>query len=306
MVLQHGKVVEEGACKAVLAKPKHAYTKQLLKATLRLNAKPPALPKAAQPLLVAEGLGHTYRKAPLWFWQKGEALKALDDVSFTLPQGTTLGVVGESGSGKSTLARVLTRLQPASKGGRIVFMGTDFLALKGEALRQQRSDMQMVFQDPVTSLNPMLTVHDALAEPIRAHRLLPESKIPGRVKQLLGQVGLPAEAAQRCPHQFSGGQRQRIAIARALALEPKLIIADEPVSALDVSIQAQILDLLTDLQKTLGTSYVFISHDLRVVSHLAHQVLVMNKGKVVEFGPTAQVFGKPKQAYTKQLLKSVI
>lgn len=306
VVLQHGQVVEAGTTTQVLSKPKAAYTKQLLGATLQLNAKPPSLPKAAKPLLEVQQLGHTYRRPAPWFWQPDEELKALDQVSFTLPQGTTLGVVGESGSGKSTLARVLTRLQPATAGGRMVFMGQDFLALQGEALRQARKDMQMVFQDPVTSLNPKHTIFTILTEPLRAHNLLPRSAWPARVAELLKQVGLPPEAAERLPHQFSGGQRQRIAIARALALQPKLIIADEPVSALDVSIQAQILELFGQLQQTLGTSYVFISHDLRVVSHLAHQVLVLKDGKVVEYGPTAQVFGKPKAAYTKQLLKAIL
>lgn len=306
VVLQHGQAVEQGPANTVLTKPKAAYTKQLLGATLHLNAKPPTLPKAAKPLLVAERLGHTYRRPAPWFWQPAEELRALEDVSFTLPQGTTLGVVGESGSGKSTLARILTRLQPAAPGGRIAFLGQDFFALKGDALRQARREMQMVFQDPVTSLNPALDVFTTLTEPIRAHNLLPPAQWPARVAELLQQVGLPPEAAQRYPHQFSGGQRQRIAIARALALQPKLIIADEPVSALDVSIQAQILELFLTLQKTLGTSYVFISHDLRVISHLAHQVLVLKDGQVAEYGPTAQVFGKPKAAYTKQLLKAVI
>ncbi len=306
VVLQHGNVVESGTTKAVLNQPKAAYTKQLLSATLSLNAKPPALPKAVKPLLDVNGLGHTYRRAAPWFWQPAEQLKALKEVNFQLPQGTTLGIVGESGSGKSTLARVLTRLQPAAAGGRIVFMGHDFLALRGEDLRQARRNMQMVFQDPVTSLNPKHTVYTMLTEPLRAHNLLPAAQWPARVAELLGQVGLPPEAAQRLPHQFSGGQRQRLAIARALALQPKLIIADEPVSALDVSIQAQILELFGQLQQRHGTSYVFISHDLRVISHLAHQVLVLKDGCVVEYGPTAQVFGKPKAAYTKQLLGAVV
>jgi ABC-type microcin C transport system duplicated ATPase subunit YejF len=305
-VLQHGRLVEHGPAATLLARPKAAYTKQLLAATLQLNNTPPALPKAAKPLLLAENLGHTYRRPAPWFWQPAEQLCALAQVSFTLPQGTTLGVVGESGSGKSTLARVLTRLQPPTHGGKIVFLGQDFLALRAEPLRQARREMQMVFQDPVTSLNPALDIFTTLTEPIRAHSLLPPAQWPARVAELLQQVGLPPEAAQRYPHQFSGGQRQRIAIARALALQPKLIIADEPVSALDVSIQAQILDLFLTLQKTLGTSYVFISHDLRVISHLAHQVLVLKDGKVAEYGPTAQVFGKPKAAYTKQLLRAVI
>ncbi len=306
VVMQHGHMMEHGPAARLLSKPKSPYTQQLLAATLTLNPTPPALPKAPKPLLEVTNLGHTYLRPAPWFWQPATQLHALNKVNFTLPQGTTLGVVGESGSGKSTLARVLTRLQPAAEGGRIAFLGQDFLSLKGEALRQARREMQMVFQDPVTSLNPALDVFTTLTEPIRAHRLLPPAQWPARVAELLAQVGLPPEVATRYPHQFSGGQRQRLAIARALALQPKLIVADEPVSALDVSIQAQILDLFVHLQRTLGTSYVFISHDLRVVSHLAHQVLVLKAGDVVEYGPTAKVFGNPKAAYTKQLLKAVI
>jgi ABC-type glutathione transport system ATPase component len=214
-------------------------------------------------------------------------------------------VVGESGSGKSTLARVITKLQKADKGGCCVVLGQDVLGLKGEPLRRARREMQMVFQDPITSLNPALTVYETLAEPMRAHVICPEAELPKRVEALLKQVGLPG-VAQRYPHQFSGGQRQRIAIARALALNPALIIADEPVSALDVSIQGQILALFKELQETNGTSFVFISHDLRVISHVAHQVLVLKHGKVMEYGSAAQVLGKPQAAYTKQLLKAVV
>ena len=311
VVMNGGAVVEHGPTATVLAKPKAPYTKRLLAATLALNPTPPKLAKNAKPLLKVENLSYTYPpKGSPWLGallgRAPESQPAVHNLSCAVPAGSTLGVVGESGSGKSTLARLLTRLVPPQAGSRVVFMGTEMSTLSRAALRVARRDMQMVFQDPVTSLNPKLTVADAIAEGIRAHRLLPEAAIPARVAELLGQVGLPAEAATRLPHQFSGGQRQRIAIARALALNPKLIVADEPVSALDVSIQAQILALFQSVQATTGTAYVFISHDLRVISHVAHQVLVMHRGQVVEAGPTAEVFRNPQHPYTRQLLKAVV
>lgn len=306
VVLEKGKVQEEGRAAQILKSAKNTYTKTLLAATLAMNPKLLSLPKTKGPLVIeAAGLGASYPQAGAWFWQKGAPLRVLQDVGFSIPKGTTLGVVGESGSGKSTLARVITKLQKADKGGRCVVLGTDVLGLKGEALRLARREMQMVFQDPITSLNPALTIFETLAEPMRAHAICPEAELPKRVEALLKQVGLPG-VAQRYPHQFSGGQRQRIAIARALALNPALIIADEPVSALDVSIQGQILALFKELQEKHGTSFVFISHDLRVISHVAHQVLVLKHGKVVEYGPAAQVLGKPQAAYTKQLLRAVV
>lgn len=307
IVMQQGRIVETGKTAQVLKSPKHAYTKKLLAATLTLAPKKKAVTRhpSAITLLKASHLSHTFSK-PGWLWGRGEETHAVKNVSLALGQGRTLGVVGESGSGKSTLARLLTRLIEPSSAASITFLEQDFLALKGEGLRVARKNMQMVFQDPVTSLNPKMRVGDSVAEGIRAHKTLPEEKIAGAVMKLLKEVGLPEDAAQRYPHQFSGGQRQRIAIARALALQPRLIIADEPVSALDVSVQSQILNLLQNVQKTYGTSFVFISHDLRVVSHLADDVIVMHKGEVVESGPTAQVFAKPKHPYTKKLLAAVI
>ncbi|MBI1308935.1 MAG: dipeptide ABC transporter ATP-binding protein [Proteobacteria bacterium] len=306
VVMQSGKVVEAGTAKQVLSKPKAAYTKRLLAATLKLNRTGPK--RSGQPpatILATKHLSHTYRRGG-WLFGTAEETHALQNVGFSLAKGRTVGVVGESGSGKSTLARVLTRLTEPEKSGSIIFLGQDFLALKGGALRAARKNMQMVFQDPVTSLNPRMRVGESVAEGVYAHNLMAPSKVPAYVSKLLEEVGLPADAAGRYPHQFSGGQRQRIAIARALALQPQLIIADEPVSALDVSVQAQILALLQKLQSAHGTSFVFISHDLRVVSHLADTVLVMHKGHVVEAGPTSQIFAKPKNAYTKKLLSAVI
>ncbi len=311
IVMQKGKVVEEGSAKTLLTKPTNAYTKALLAATLEINTKPLPQSKSAKALLQADALTHTY-PARGWLFGKKQGHAALKGVSFTLNPAETIGVVGESGSGKSTLAKVLTRLTELnpetlrSCDPVILFQGEDILKLKPEALRQSRKNMQMVFQDPVTSLNPKLTVGQSILEGVIAHNTVPHAKRAAYVAQLLKEVGLPDDAATRLPHQFSGGQRQRIAIARALALKPKLVIADEPVSALDVSVQAQILKLFAKIQKDHGTSFVFISHDLRVISHLAHNVLVMHNGEVVEQGPTHQIFAKPKHAYTKKLLSAVI
>ncbi len=306
VVMQHGHVVEEGATPKILTRPQHPYTKQLLKATVGLNHAPITRPgPLLEPILEARHLHHTYGGGGVWpFKRKG--LHALNNVSLSLSPGRTLGVVGESGSGKSTLARALTRLIPVEKGGRVVLMGDDFLKLTGEALRKKRKNLQMVFQDPAAALNPKMRVGEAVAEGIRVHKLMPDDKIPGYVAKLFSDCGLPDDSAGRFPHQFSGGQKQRLCIARALALQPKVIICDEAVSALDVSVQAQILKLLQKLQADTGTSFIFISHDLRLVSHLADDVLVMHHGRVVEEGPTWQVFGKPQHAYTQRLLSAVL
>ena len=231
------------------------------------------------------------------------ALQAVADVSFGVARGETLGIVGESGCGKSTLARCLVRLHEPD-GGEIRFDGADVLGLRGRALRAYHRQVQMVFQDPFGSLNPRMNVGDCLAEVLRVHRIVPAARIAARVGELLDLVHLPAEAAQRRPHEFSGGQRQRIGIARALAMEPAIIIADEPVSALDVSVQAQIVNLLLELQTTLGLTLVFITHDLRLVRHMAHRVAVMYLGRVVEIGPTAELFARPRHPYTRALIQS--
>jgi peptide/nickel transport system ATP-binding protein len=304
VVLRHGQVVEEGTVKGIFGKPRQAYTRQLLAAMPEMETRP-ARKGRAETVLEAANLSHTYTRGGGWF-ARPEELKALDRVSLTLARGRTLGVVGESGSGKSTLAKVLTRLVEPAKGGKVVFLGRDFGRLEGEDLRLARKDMQMVFQDPAAALNPKLTVGESVAEGIRAHRTMPRDKVKGHVNALLKECGLPEDAAGRYPGQFSGGQRQRICIARALALEPAMVICDEAVSALDVSVQAQILDLLARLQEKRGMAFVFISHDLRVVSRLADDVVVMHRGRVVEQGPTAKVFKKPRHAYTKRLLAAVV
>jgi len=233
----------------------------------------------------------------------GAQLRAVDDVSFELQAARTLGLVGESGCGKSTTGRLILRLIEPS-AGRIELDGRDITRLKGGALKRMRRTMQIVFQDPLSSLNPRLTVGSTIAEPLAVHGV-PARQRRARVKELLEEVELPRDAAGRYPHEFSGGQRQRIAIARALALRPRLIVADEPVSALDASIQAQILSLLGRLQQEYGVAYLFISHDLAVVHFLCHDVAVMYLGQIVELGPARLVYERPAHPYTQALLKAI-
>jgi oligopeptide transport system ATP-binding protein len=231
-------------------------------------------------------------------------VKAVDDVSFNVRKGETLGLVGESGCGKSTLGRTLIRLyEPTS--GEISFKGENFLKVKGNHLRQMRKDMQMIFQDPYASLDPRMTVGQILMQPFEIHGIMTTKERAARVKQLLEIVGLKASHFNRYPHEFSGGQRQRISIARAVALNPSLVIADEPVSALDVSIQAQVLNLMKDLQEKLNLTYVFISHDLSVIEHLCDRIAVMYLGKIVEIAPRDELFNNPQHPYTQALIAAI-
>jgi oligopeptide transport system ATP-binding protein len=232
------------------------------------------------------------------------AVRAVDGVTLSVGEGEVLAIVGESGCGKSTLGRVALRLIEPDAGA-IRFMGEDLRTLSASALRARRRDMQIIFQDPFGSLDPRMTVEQAVSEPLRLHRIVPRAREAERVAELLARVGLRPEQARRWPHEFSGGQRQRIAIARALASNPRLIIGDEPVSALDVSVQAQVINLLSDLIREFRLSFVLISHDLGVVRHIAGRVAVMYLGRIVEEGPTAQVFGAAKHPYTRALLAAV-
>jgi peptide/nickel transport system ATP-binding protein len=249
------------------------------------------------PLLDVENLSTSYRS-------HGRLLKAVDDVSFSVGRGDTVGLVGESGCGKSTLGKTILRLVPSS-AGQIRISGTDIAPLSGNPLIPYRRRMQMVFQDPFGSLNPRQTVHTLLDTPLKVHRLGDTAERGKRINQMMDRVGLPRSALSRYPHEFSGGQRQRIGIARALILEPELVVCDEPVSALDVSIQAQILNLLVDLKRDLGLSYLFISHDMSVVRYFTDHVMVMYLGRIVESGSYETLWSNPLHPYTRALIAAV-
>jgi peptide/nickel transport system ATP-binding protein len=260
---------------------------------------------AVEPLLNVENLRVYFPIRKGFFARTTDFVRAVDDVSFAIYPGETVGLVGESGCGKTTLGRALLRLTEPT-AGRILFEGTDLAALPGGELRHRRREFQLVFQDPYAALNPMLTVGEAILEPMRVHGVGgTRTEQKARVRELLRTVGLSDDAEQRYPHEFSGGQRQRICIARALALRPKLIVCDESVSALDVSVQAQVLNLLNDLKRELGITYLFITHDLSVARFMSDRLLVMSQGKIVESGPAAEVYAHPQHPYTQQLLAAI-
>ncbi|HEY8119210.1 MAG TPA: ATP-binding cassette domain-containing protein [Methylophilaceae bacterium] len=258
----------------------------------------------AEFILTARHLNKTYSQRSGRFGFGHSLIKALDDVSISLRTGSTLAVVGESGSGKSTLARCLLQLQPLDSG-EVLFQGRDLAAFPASELRTERRHIQMVFQDPFASLNPRMKVGEIVGEGLLIHKLGSAAEQRHKVLHMLKRVGLSEADMQKYPHEFSGGQRQRIGIARALVLEPKVVVCDEPVSALDVSIQAQILLLLKELQQEMHLSYIFISHDLRVVRHIADEVVVMHQGKVVEQGLVDDIYSAPAEEYTRNLLNSI-
>ncbi len=300
-VMKDGEILETGPVRAVFGSPAHPYTRSLLDAVPKGSPGPLA---ADAPVLMR--IEHAKVHFPVrrgLFRRVVSVVRAVDDVSLTVHAGETLGLVGESGSGKTTLALAALRLEPVE--GRIVFMGRDLVDLGKRALRKARARMQIVFQDPFGSLSPRMTVGDIVAEGLDVHEpdLAPADRAR-RVADALEEVGLPADSMERYPHEFSGGQRQRIAIARALVLKPALIVLDEPTSALDMSVQAQIVALLRTLREKHDLAYLFISHDLKVVRALAHRVVVLRHGKIVEQGPADEIFDAPKEEYTRTLMRA--
>ncbi|WP_322515799.1 ABC transporter ATP-binding protein [Rhodopseudomonas palustris] len=299
-VMRHGRLVETGQLDAVLRTPTMDYTRNLLSAVPSLVPRAPREATRQPVVLEANELGKVYRERS--FLGGTREVVAAQDVTLTLHKGRTLGIVGESGSGKSTVARCIVRLIDPTSGG-IRLAGREISDLSRRLLRPHRKKIQIVFQDPYRSLNPRVSVGESIAEgPINYG--MSRSDAMEKARQLLELVHLPTDAISRYPHQFSGGQRQRIAIARALALDPDVLVADEAVSALDVSVQAQVLDLLDEIQTRLGIALLFITHDLRVAAQICDDVAVMEKGRVVEQGPAAEVLTNPKQAYTRQLLEA--
>tara|TARA_R110002110_G_scaffold205066_5_gene416842 strand:+ start:18409 stop:19998 length:1590 start_codon:yes stop_codon:yes gene_type:complete len=297
VVMQSGRIVESGDRAGIFEHASHPYTKKLL-AAIPAGSKQPS-PVQPEPLI-------RVRNLCTWFAQgKGQApVKAVNDVSFDINRGEVLGLVGESGSGKSTIGRSILRLVPITSG-EVSFGDTDLTSLRGSELKKTRRRMQMIFQDPFASLNPRMTVYDTLAEPLLLHNIESRKTVAQGVLKLMDDVGLARSFVRKYPHEFSGGQRQRIAIGRALATHPEFVVADEPVSALDVTIQAQILELMLELGREYGLTMLFVSHDLAVVRHIADRILVLYKGQVVEQGTGEALFEQPQQDYTRQLLQSI-
>jgi peptide/nickel transport system ATP-binding protein len=299
-VMRQGRLVESGALDAILRTPAMDYTRNLLASVPSLVPRAPRSQTSAAVVLETSGLGKVYRERS--FLGKVCEVAAADDVTLTLRKGRTLGIVGESGSGKSTVARCIVRLIDPTSGG-VRLAGNEISHLSRTLLQPHRKRIQIVFQDPYRSLNPRVTVGESIAEgPINYG--VPRSDALAKARKLLELVDLPPDAISRYPHQFSGGQRQRIAIARALALDPDVLVADEAVSALDVSVQAQVLDLFDQIQKRLGIALLFITHDLRVAAQICDDVAVMQHGRIVEQGPAADVLSRPQQAYTRTLLEA--
>ena len=304
VVMSEGRIVEIGTATQVLTDPQHEYTRKLLAAAPSMTAGTAVLVREPRPssdgpaLLTVRNLTKRFRIG------RGSSITAVDNVSFDVPRGQTFSLVGESGSGKSTTARIAARLETAS-AGTVDFDGQTITALRGRELREMRRRVQLVHQNPYASLNPKLTIDKIVAEPLQAFGIGTASQRRERVRELLDQVALGEKYLSRHPAQLSGGQRQRVAIARALALNPDLVVLDEPVSALDVSVQAQILDLLAQLQRDHSLSYLFISHDLAVVRQISDRVAVMRRGQIVETGDIATVFGNPSHEYTQELLNAI-
>ncbi|MEV5505939.1 ABC transporter ATP-binding protein [Streptomyces orinoci] len=298
LVMKGGKAVEHGPVRTVLDAPREPYTRDLLAAVPRIEVRRPARAASGdEPLLEVTGLRREFGRGR-------NALTAVDGVSLTVRPGETVGLVGESGSGKTTLGRMLVRLLEPT-GGELRYRGHDLGGLRERELRPFRGELQMVFQDPVASLNPRRSIGESIADPLRAAGRLTEAEITSRVRELLERVGLDPHAYHRYPHEFSGGQRQRVGIARALAPRPRLIVCDEPVSALDVTTQAQVVGLLGELQRELDLALVFVAHDLAVVRQVSDRLVVMKGGRIVEEGPADTVYERPQHPYTQGLLAAV-
>ncbi|WP_259672351.1 ABC transporter ATP-binding protein [Rhizobium sp. NLR22b] len=303
LVMEKGSLVEQGFVKDVLERPTHPYTRKLIAAVPRMSQSDREGSTDARVLLKIEHLSKTYQTSAGIF-RSPRIVKAVDDVNITLFEGRTLGIVGESGSGKSTLGKIIVKLMD-SDSGRIVFRGTDIAQMSDKDFRTQRPFIQMVFQDPFASLNPRHTVFTALTAGPLAHGGMTVAAAREKAARLLDLVGLDEKSLSRYPHEFSGGQRQRIGIARALMFDPQVLVADEAVSALDVSIQAQILDLLTRIQKEMRIAMIFITHDLRIASKICDEIIVMHRGQIVEQGSPSSIFRQPSHEYTQRLVASI-
>ncbi len=331
IVMYQGEVVEQGTVREIFKDPKHIYTKALIHSRPSIDKRPKNLPTiqdylngtvdntmvtnkererahkniySKQPLLEIRNIEKEYF-SKAGFFKKPKSFKAVDQVSFKLYPGETLGLVGESGCGKSTLGNAILQLDKAT-GGQIFYNGKDITDLSKTSIRKLRKDIQIIFQDPFSSLNPRIPVGKAIMEPMLVHKLYASDKErKDKVLDILNRVGLSEDYFYRYPHEFSGGQRQRIGIARTIALNPKLIVCDESVSALDISVQAQVLNLLNELKEKFGFTYIFISHDLSVVKYMSDQLLVMNEGKIEEMGEADYVYGNPEKEYTKKLIDAI-
>ncbi|HEX9601334.1 MAG TPA: ABC transporter ATP-binding protein, partial [Mariniflexile sp.] len=331
LVMYKGDIVEQGEVSTIFKTPQHIYTKALISSRPSLNTRLKTLPTiqdylnnttnteiitseerqlkheklySKPPLLEVINVEKTYFSKSGWF-SKSQSFKAVNDVSFKLYEGETLGLVGESGCGKSTLGNAILQLDKAS-AGKILYQGIDITKLSNSEIKKLRKDIQIIFQDPYSSLNPRIPVGEAIMEPMKVHKLYhSDEERKEKTIEILNKVGLSEDYFNRYPHEFSGGQRQRIGIARTIALQPKLIVCDESVSALDISVQAQVLNLLNDLKETFGFTYIFISHDLAVVKYMSDQLLVMNQGKVEELGDADIIYRSPKTVYTKKLIDAI-
>lgn len=316
LLMKQGRCVEEGSAESIFNAPKADYTRELLGAVLRLGSRagtdePPRITtlqrneksRQSKPVLEVNDLSVTYGAQASWFSRRKQVAATVEGVSFSLMPGQTLGLVGESGSGKSTTGKAVLGLVPFSGSVRIA--GREIAGLSAREMQPVRRSAQMIFQDPYASLDPRMAIGEAIAEPLVIHGLATKAEQQSQVAALLERVGLAADAASRYPHEFSGGQRQRICIARALSLNPQLIVADESVAALDVSVRARVLDLLLELQESLGLAYLLISHDMAVIEHMSHHVAVMKGGEIVEMDTRRKIFETPQNAYTRALMDAV-